>query len=204
MVNNNKYSSLTGKVKRDADIFAYPLEDAPLAHELISKVVFLDELPFEFKLKRVALKKGELTISEIASEMKEYWVDYLPNSLAWPFMSEKMKSIINSKLSGLEGLRWIIVNIYSLSDKRKYWIPIFEIKLDVLDLYKSKFVSVPDHLIKPVFSLQKILRYSIFHSPAPYDFWKITTGLYVCDEIKRELLKEKITGISFGNINITE
>ncbi len=39
------------------------------------------------------------------------WLDYQPNSLAWPLMSERVKLLIEKNLTGTEQLTWVSENL---------------------------------------------------------------------------------------------
>lgn len=78
-----------------------------MSHELIPDVIGRTELHFELFLKKVTTGKGGLQVSDDLSEIKNLWLDYQPNNLAWPLMSEKMKSVVSSHLTGKEGIVWI-------------------------------------------------------------------------------------------------
>ncbi|MBK8245342.1 MAG: hypothetical protein IPK88_18090 [Saprospiraceae bacterium] len=189
-----KYYFLAENLK-PSTAFACTKEATPIAHELISKVIEKSELPFALFLKKVSRGKGGLIISDDLSGLRHIWLDYQPNNLAWPLMSEKMKSVISAQLTGKEGIIWIKAIINGADEIKEYYIPRFRQKLDVLDNQKTIFVKDTSHIIKPVFSLSKIIDYHLFF--APQEFWEITSGLYVSETLKKIMQKEKLTGISF-------
>lgn len=51
--------------------------------------------------------KNGLIESNDLSDLKEIWLDYQQNSLAWPLMSERLKSIIEANLKQNEQIDWI-------------------------------------------------------------------------------------------------
>lgn len=196
----NEYYFLAEKVK-PSTAFAYTQGDTPLSHELISNVIGKSELPFELFLRKVKTVKGGLEISENLSEIKNLWLDYQPNNLAWPLMSENMKNVISTNLTGKEGLVWIKASVKGGKEVKEYYIPSFLQKLDVLDEQKTMFVPGTSHIIKPVFSLSKVSQLSIFHKPQEL-FWEITSGLYVSEKLKNAIQKEKLTGVDFEIISV--
>lgn len=199
MVKAMNYYFLAEKVKPNT-AFAYTLGETPLSHELISNLKGIYKLPFELELKKVSSSKIGLEVSNDLSNVKYLWVDYQPNNLAWPLMSEKLKTVIEKKLTGKENISWITTNIKADGEERKYFIPFFNKRLDVLDMQRTMFVSGTDHIIKPFFSLEKIINYSLFHKPN--NFWEITSALYVSEVLKKDIEKEKLTGLSFETISI--
>ena len=94
-INNRKVSSI-----------AYAPEGTPVAHELIHDVVGKSMLPFPLEL-HSATDKDYLRIGGVS----DLFFDYQPNSLAWPIMSERMKTIIESHLSGGECIEWKSVQV---------------------------------------------------------------------------------------------
>lgn len=196
----NEYYFLAEKVK-PSTAFAYTQGDTPLSHELIPDVIGKSELPFELFLKKVTTGKGGLQVSEDLSELKYLWLDYQPNNLAWPLMSEKMRTVISSHLTGKEGLVWIKALVKGGNEVKEYFIPSFLQKLDVLDKQKTMFVAGTDHIIRPVFSFAKIEKYSIFF--APQDYWEITSGLYISETLKNAIQKEKLTGVDFEKTTVS-
>ena len=124
------------------------------------------------------------------------WLDYLPSSKVWPFMSEKLKNIIDERLTGKEKIVWMTAKVKGPDEVRIYYVPRFEKKLDVLDIKKTKYYSGKIKL--PYFSLPKIQSYSMFSPKGT--FWQITSYLIVTEEIKKAIVKEKLTGISFEEV----
>lgn len=117
--------------------FAYASGETPLSHELISNVKGMHELPFELELKKVVSTKIGLRVNNDLSDVKYLWIDYQPNNLAWPLMSEKLKAVIERNLTGKESIDWITTNVNGKGEGRKYFIPFFNKKLDVLDYAKN-------------------------------------------------------------------
>lgn len=67
-------------------------------------------------------------------------------------------------------------------------------------MQRTLFVSGTNHIIKPFFSKKKISNYSLFHKPG--NFWEITSALYVSEAVKKDIEKEKLTGLDFETISI--
>ncbi|NVO10575.1 MAG: hypothetical protein HXX16_11480 [Bacteroidales bacterium] len=195
----NKYFLLTEQIK-SGTAFAYTEGKTPLSHELIPEMKDKTNVPFDLFLKKVVISKGETSVSSDISGLKHLWLDFQPNNLAWPLMSEKMKNIIDNNLTGKEDISWMKVTVKADSESRAYFILKFEKMLDVLDEKKTLFVQGTNLIIKPVFSLSKISNYNIFHKPQP--FWEIPSGLYISEIIKKAVQKENLTGIDFENVSV--
>lgn len=196
----NEYFFLAEKIK-PSTAFAYTQGETPLSHELIQHVRGKTELSFMLFLKKVTNDKGILQVSDDLSELKHLWLDYQPNNLAWPLMSEKMRNVISTHLTGKEGLVWIKAIVNGGNEVKEYFIPRFLQKLDVLDEQKTMFVAGTAHIIRPVFSFAKIENYSIFF--APQDYWEITSGLYVSGVLKKAIQKAKLTGVDFEKTTVS-
>ncbi len=176
---------------------AFAPEGTKLAHELIQDLDNFNELPFDLELYLLSDRQEGLIKSKELSSLKETWLDYQPNSLAWPLMSEKMKLIIINHLTGSETIDWIAAKVIGNGEARKYYIPRFQKKLDVLDIQKTMFVQNTDKIIRPCFSLSKIENYNVFHLPSSYNLWKITPSIYISEALKKAMQKEKLTGVDF-------
>jgi hypothetical protein len=198
-----KYYSLSWKDGKDPLASAFAPKGTKLAQDLISELNGINKLPFELSLVKLDVGKNGLIESNDLSDLKEIWLDYQPNSLAWPLMSERLKSIIEANQKGNEQIDWVECMVKNGSEERTYFILRFNKMLDVLDMQKTMFVQGTDHIIKPVFASSKISAYSIFSEPSKYDFWKITSGLYVSDVLKKAIQKEKLTGIDFEKTSVS-
>ena len=182
---------------------AFAPKGSKLAQDLISELNGINKLPFELSLVKLDVGKNALIESNDLSDLKEIWLDYQPNSLAWPLMSERLKSVIEANLTGNEQIDWIECKVKNGSEERTYFILRFNKMLDVLDMQKTMFVQGTDHIIKPVFASSKISAYGIFSKPSLYDLWKITSGLYVSDVLKKAIQKEKLTGVDFEKTTVS-
>lgn len=180
---------------------AFTSEVDKLPHELIEYVGGLDLLPFEFRLKRISASKNGISYSNDLTSLKTVWSDYLPNNLAWPIFSLRVKEIINENLSGNEGLEWIKAKINYNNHKKEYYVPRFKFELDVLDTEKTKFVPGTNQIIKPIYSNSKLKKLSVFHEPS--SIWQVGLGFYVSEKIKNSLEQDNLTGMTFEEVIVT-
>jgi hypothetical protein len=195
----SNYFLLGGKNSRNVASAIVPEpEGSKLPFELIPTLIDVEELPFELSLVKLTVGRHGLVKSNVLSDLKEIWLDYQPNNQVWPLMSEKLKSVIESHLTGNEGIQWIKASVKTEGAHRVYYIPRFEKMLDVLDLQKTTFVPGTDMVLRPCFSRLKVRNYSFFHKPSTNNYsWRIPPGLYVDEALKKAIQKEKLTGISF-------
>jgi hypothetical protein len=198
-----KYYFLSWKNKKGALASAFAPKGTKLAQDLIPELNEKNNLPFDLDLVKLSVGKNGLIESNDLSDLKEIWLDYQPNSLAWPLMSERLKTLIEENLTGNEQVDWISCKIKNGNEERIYFIPRFNKMLDVLDIEKTMFVQGTNHIIIPVFDSSKIIAYHIFSKPSSYDLWKITSGLYVSETLKKMIQKEKITGLEFETVRVS-
>ena len=194
----NNYYLLSGELKRKT-AFAYSACETPVSYELIPHLKKEDELPFDLVLRRVELINGEVKVSDDMSGVECLWTDYQPNEFAWPLFSENLKNIIIDNLTGNEDIIWIKAIIKLGDERRLYFIPRFRRKLDVIDEQKTLFVKGTDHIIRPVFSLEKVIKYNMFHKPQL--LWEVTSGIYVSEKMKEAIQKEKMS-VSFEKTRV--
>jgi hypothetical protein len=198
-----KYFLLSWKNGRDPLASAFSPKGSKLAQDLISELKGINKLPFELSLVKLDVGKNGLIESNDLSDLKEIWLDYQPNSLAWPLMSERLKSVIEANLKRNEHIDWIECKVKNGSEERAYYILRFNEMLDVLDMQKTLFVQGTDQIIRPIFASSKIASYSIFSKPSSHDLWKITSGLYVSDGLKKAIQKAKLTGMDFEKTSVS-
>jgi len=198
-----QYYLLSWKEGKEPLASAFAPKGSKADHELVQILNGINKLPFEFSLVKLDVGKNGLIESNDLSDLKEIWLDYQPNSLAWPLMSERLKLVIEENLTGNEQVDWIACNIKNGNEKRPYFILRFNKILDVLNMQKTMFVQGTDHIIKPVFDISKISAYTIFPKPSSYDLWKITPALYITDELKKIIQKKKLTGLDFAKTSIS-
>ncbi len=192
-----KYYSLSWKDRREPLASAFAPKGTKLAQDLIPELNGRSNLAFDLSLVKLSSGKNGLIESNDLTDLKEVWLDYQPNSLAWPLFSERLKFVIEANLKGNEHIDWISCNVKNGNEERPYFIIRFNKMLDVLDMQKTMFVQGTDHILKPVFAASKISSYNIFTKPSSHDLWKITSVLYISEVLKKAIQKAKLTGIEF-------
>lgn len=199
----NNFYFLSWKQKPESSS-AFAPDKTMLGFELIPELDGKRSLPFDFNLKKIKEKKNGIEISDDLSGLKIIWNDYLANSLAWPLMSQKLRTVIDENLTGNEKIDWLSCKIKTIKEERIYYILRFNKLLDVLDLNKTMFVSGTDSIIKPVFSLNKVQRFGIFMAATPgeAELWRITSGIYVSETLKKAIQKEALTNIDFTKVPV--
>lgn len=188
---------------RDVAVACAPVS-APPYFILMEEMANCLRPPFDLVLKQVSFSKTGSIESDDLSNLKRPWSDYQPNSFAWPLMSLKLRDIIDCHASGEEQYEWLPINIHSeKGDSRTYFVLIFNKPHDVLDLEHSvfhRFLDKPDHLVKPVFSQQKIGRLCVCaHSET---LWQIPVGVYVNQEVRDAAKREGLEGLHFERVRV--
>lgn len=199
----NKYFLLSWKETKEPLASAFAPKGSKADHELIKDLDGIHEFPFALNLVKLSSTKNGLVKSDDLTDLKAIWLDYQPNSLAFPLMSERLKLIVEANLTGNEQIDWITCKVKNGIEERTYFILRFNKMLDVLDMQKTIFVQGTNQIIKPVFAVSKIGYYSIFTKPSSHELWKITSGLYVSDALKKAIQKEKLTGIVFEKTTVS-
>ncbi len=194
----NAYYLLSGEDSHESVFFEATKIGFPV-YELAEAIEGLEELPFTFSLRKVRKGRSGLVFSDDLSSLHELWLDLPPNSFALPLMSERAKSLIDRELTGNEGVEWVKSIVTYQDVSHRYYVPRFRAKLDVLDIGQTIFVPNTDHIIKPVFSFEKIRNLSVFHVPSQR--WPIPSVLYINDAVRSILLENKITGASFESLS---
>ena len=85
-----KYYSFSWKDGKEPLASAFAPKGSKADHELIQMLNGINKLPFELSLVKLDVGKNGLIESNDLSDLKEIWLDYQPNSLAWPLMSERL------------------------------------------------------------------------------------------------------------------
>lgn len=181
---------------------AFAPEDSKLSYELIPELDSCNELPFELKLVKILFGKKGIILNDDLTGMENIWFDCEPSSFAWPLMSERLKALIESYLTGEEGADWIQAIVKYNEERRKYYIMRFAKKLDVLNMQETLFVEGTTDVFCPVFSLAKIRNYTVFHRPTSYNLWKIPSGIYINESLKKAIQKAKLTGTYFEKVSV--
>jgi hypothetical protein len=197
-----KYYSLCWKDGKEPLASAFAPKGSKADHELIKELNGISKLPFELSLVKLDVGKNGLIESKDLTGLKEVWLDYQPNSLAWPLMSEKLKLIIAANLTGNEQIDWISCNVKNGNEVRPYFILRFNKMLDVLDVQKTMFVQGTEHIIRPVFANSKIIAFNVFSKPSLHDLWKITSGIYISEILKKAIQKANLTGLDFEKTSV--
>jgi hypothetical protein len=179
-------------------------EEIPASYTLLDSLVGINSLPFDLTLKNVTFGREGSKTSDDLNDLKCLFFDYQLNSLAWPVLSARLRTIIDQQASGREHYEWISVNIHRGEEEtRPYYILRFKEQPDVLDMEKSTFLRFPnksDHLINPTFSQEKIADLCMFTCPSM--FWQIGAGLYVSQAIRDWAKREKLAGLHFETLRM--
>ena len=191
------YYLFTGKDSLGPGVSAFAPEGTPLAQDVISDLETSSTLPFSLRLVELTSTESGLSVSNVPANLPVDWLDYLPNSFAWPLFSPQLRAIVNARLTGDEGVDWLTADVIGMGKSRVYYLPRFERPLDVLDFGKTTFVSGTQHVIRPWFSLEKVKNYSMFPLPSEYNLWKITSSLYINEALKNDIQNKGLTGVSF-------
>lgn len=165
----------------------------------ISSVQLIEEngmyfLPVNFVLKRLSVDENGLNVSSNLTGIQNLWPDNLNNDMAWPLFSERLKSIIATTLTGKEQLKWLVCSVVLNEESRKYYLPIFHSKFDILDETRCIYDDY-GCIIKYVYSSLKVQPYSIFPEPDYNNWWEISPVLYVSEVLKKAIQKAKLTGL---------
>ena len=178
-----------------------------LADDMIEELENLDEIPFNFTLKNMVFRKNGFIYNDDFSKYENVWGDCQINSYAWVMVSPRLRDVIEKNLKGGECFRWIKCNIVHKEEKRIYYTPFFTKMLDVLDMDKCDYANRKpslENLIKPVFSAEKIKNLSMFSCPESIDLWKMPTGFYVTDDMRKAIKKAGFKGIDFEQAALVE
>lgn len=125
------------------------------------------------------------------------FADYLTNDMGVRLVSERFKEIIIKNLTEKDLIQWLSsVVIDKNGDTRNYYILHFPKNFQVIDADKS--VINNDMIIKAVFKENKIKYHNIFTMPS-------CAGrvFFVSNIIRDEIIKNKITGVGFGNVKVS-
>lgn len=150
-----------------------------LGHEIEKSVRGREETPWEWDL-------------DESSNM----FDYLANTLAWPLVSERLKSVIVENLEGGESVRWIRSCVRYGNDRVLYFIPEFPVVIDVIDRKKS--VMAGDQVVRPHISLEKAKGLNLF--PRCNDRFTISVSLFVSDRLRKAIVKAGLSGMTFTSV----
>jgi hypothetical protein len=192
-----KYFLLTWKTVVGSSASGVVPKDIGMDDSLLRSLSNSTELPFDFTLVKITPEANGLEESKDLSSLSEIWFDYMPNYLAWPLLSPKMKEIVDVHLTHDEELYWLSATIHGDQETREYFVPRFGRMHDVLDCEKTVYVPGTKHVIKPCFASVKLNHLSIFPLPQEFGLWRITSSLYVSESLKMAFTKSGITGVAF-------
>lgn len=164
-------------------------------YELINYLKDRETLPFDLVLHDVYISH-----KLIKGGLSNTFHDYQPNNLAWPLMSERMKSIIINNLTGKEPLKWISAVVQGVCESRKYYIPMFTKRLNILNRERSVIIPSSGIVAKPCFNGDIIKDYAIIHGPNM--FWQISSSIYINENIKRDLIKNGIRELEYNRVGV--
>jgi hypothetical protein len=170
---------------------------------LVSILANSGALPFDLTLVRVTPHLSGINVSPGLSGLPDIWLDHMPNNLAWPIFSAKLKEIVDNHLNHDEDVYWISANVSGCGESREYYVPRLGTMHDVLDNDKTSYVTGTGHVIRPWFAATKLNNLSIFPLPQEYDLWKITSSLYFRESLKRAMEMEGVTGVAFEQVRVS-
>lgn len=174
--------------KNDDDEFA-GVAKAPGNKTLVdwaNDINTLGKIPFEFKV-----------------NSKDHLEDYLADTLGIPLMSETLMSIINKHLTGKEGVQWYEAIVIHRNEKITYYAPKFKGNLDVLNTDKTLFVEDTEDIIKANILTSKAENYAFFPLPELSEDLPFVIRMVISDDIKKEIVKTKLTGMDFSKVSIS-
>jgi hypothetical protein len=167
----------------------------PVPTELLTA----NELPFDLTLKKVTFGPAGSTESDDLSGLAHVWVDYQPNSLAWPVVSARLREVIDQQASGLEHHEWVPVHVHGRGEaSRPYYLLRFQQPNDVLDYEQSTFHRPDDRpalLVKPVFVQEKIAPLCVFAGDP--EQWQITSHLFVSQAVRAAAKRAGLVGLHY-------
>lgn len=181
-----KYWYIHNKDDNDKNV---AIAESPSGKTLVdwaNDILSLGKIPFEF-----------------SANANEHLEDYLADDLGIPLMSDKLMKIINKHLTEKEGLQWYDVIVNYGKEKNRYYAPKFEKNLDVLNEEKSLFNSNTGSLIKANLLMSKIDSYSFFPLPELSEDLPFGIRMVISDEIKKDIVKAKLTGMDFSKAPIS-
>jgi len=122
--------------------------------------------------------------------------DFQINSCRFLLFSNKLRSIIEKYLTGIDSPKWFAAQVTDLNGVTQVYsiLNLFN-KPDFLDYQNSTFVQGNDHPIKTRFALEKIGDRLLFNST------KLGVSLCVHDVVRKDINKEGCTGLYFYKIH---
>ena len=122
--------------------------------------------------------------------------DYLASDLGCRLCSERLKVVLDSHTGPSDEIQWLKVLVRHGTEERPYYVLHFPNPPDVLDKKKTIFAG-GDFVVKPVLSKESARGHRVFAYP--------NCGclpLFVCEDVKNEIKKEKLTGMVFSKLPV--
>ena len=116
-------------------------------------------------------------------DLKEIWLDYLPNNQAWPLFSSQLKECIDRCLTGQEKLQWIRCRVVYNQEAKNYYVPMFYEQFDILDDSKCIFAG---------------------NGRNQENWWEILPTLFVSEDIRKNIRKANLTGVVLESAPISK
>lgn len=194
----NKAYFMTWKDQRKQPVYSvFPTQETGPARELIANLEGKNRFICDGYFRKITVGDTGL-IYEPAEPEADVWKDYPANALATALCSAKMRDIINSSITDYENVDWIEWTVEHAGSQKQYYLLRFNEILDVVDKASTTYVRGTDHIIKPTFSSRSLDRFHIFTVPRSHNLWKITSGIYVTEEVRAALKDARIAGIEFS------
>ena len=167
-----------------------------LAHELIPILDGKKDFNGEFYFKKITVGKNGLLYEE-SEELASVWQDYTPNEFAWPIVSEKFRNILMDNTSEIDGIDFIKIFVAHFNETKPYYILRFNKLNDVIDVANTLYVKDTNHIIRPCFKEAAFDNIQIATEPRDHNLWKITSGIFISEKLKKALIRNKIESIEF-------
>ncbi|MFW9928715.1 MAG: imm11 family protein [Candidatus Thorarchaeota archaeon] len=119
--------------------------------------------------------------------------DYQGSNPVCRLCSKKFKTIIDHGRSESDEIQWLPVKLINeQGEQREYFILHFPVSYDVLDRGRSIIVDM-NHIVKPVFSLEKISNHKVFN----YNSDNVLSFI-ISEDIKIKIEAAHLTNIVFS------
>lgn len=161
------------------------------------------KMPFDLKLQRAFMHKGEFTMDDDLSKIEHFFLDNQPNDFGVMLISEKAKKVFETFTKEDEYIEYVQVDIIHENKRTPYYILRFKNVENLLNITKSIYDIESKYFTKIYFSFEKIISKHVFSSNHWSDF-EIPISCYCSDEIKKAIKKHKLTGFRFEDINVAE
>ena len=176
--------------------------DVSPAHELTKELLSKDEFACDAHFRRIEIAKNGLVYSD-SLPTDDVWKDYPANEFAFPLLSEGFMNLIKANTTSIDAIDFIKFPIQHFDQKRTYYILRFNKLHDVIDRKLTTYVKGTDHIIVPCFTAAAFDSIQIASKPISHDLWRITSGIYVSEKLKRKISQSKIKGIDFSKVRVS-